>query len=272
MEKFEKIVGDIKVNVMPNFVLSANLEIESEIILRVIGGAFPANCGQKTFRELCETEIQGRYDRDKNKIENHWWFPAFNFGDVIDYLIEESLENNLHDFIDECVKRGKYKELFEEYKLPSPDDDFYRDFVTELVCDIHFEDGIFTTRENIKLWEENPTVEGICNKYSEQIEQFRKAEEEYWQKRREWEKEKKSKLAKIAEDISNPNIQQKITKNDKDLLKFLKENYSPQEIGLLIWAGKLEVSQKVSMMFPAPKVNYPQSSPSLSDFLNGTTK
>ena len=273
MTSFETFLTDVRISVMPKVIQDMTIGAETEIIDCVIREIFPANFGTKTYRELCEVQIQNSYDYDfdKNKLKNVWWHNPFDFGDVLDRIIKESLDNALHDFIDYCVKNGKHKKLlFEEYEIPVPDDDddnFYRDFVTELVCDTDCQDGIYTTHKDIILWQENPTVQDICDKYKEQIKRYTATDEDYWEKRRAWEENAEKENKKVAEQIPSPNIQQKVTKKDKDLLKFLKENYSAQQIGLLIWSGKLEVSNKVDMMFPKPNFDYPESPPELESFL-----
>lgn len=269
MTNFEIFLTDVRNSVMPKAIQNMTVKVESEIIRCFINEVFPKNFGEKTYRELCEVQIQNyySYDFDKNRLKNIWWHNPFDFGNVLDRIIEETLDNALHDFIDDCVKNGKHQKLFEEYEIPVLDDDFYRDFVVELVCDSDCQDGIYTTHKDIILWQENPTVQDICDKYREQIQRYTATCEDYWIKRRAWEENAESKNRKVAEEIPNPNIQQKVTKNDKDLLKFLKEKYSAQQIGLLIWSKKLEVSNKVSMMFPKPSFEYPKPLPKLENFI-----
>ena len=72
MKNFETFLTDVRISVMPKVVQNMTIGAETEIIDCVIREIFPANFGTKTYRELCEVQIQNSYDydSDKNKLKN----------------------------------------------------------------------------------------------------------------------------------------------------------------------------------------------------------
>lgn len=62
-----------------------------------------------------------------------------------------------------------------------------------------------------------------------------------------------------------PRFNQKITKNDTNLLRFLTENFSKREITLMIQMHKIMVSNSLAAQYPA--ICYPEPRPNLRNFI-----
>ena len=165
-ELYDQMLAEIKTNIVPKL----NLAVELKIIEHMENEDFPTDFTAKTYRELCEVQINQRYEWDKNKLSNLlFWNNPFNYGMAVDDFLFEEIDNYLYSFVVDCVAKKKYFELLQKKLDFSGDEVHYSDSIVEFFCEFNFEEGIYQEHDTLPLWQENPTVKEICDKYKEQI-------------------------------------------------------------------------------------------------------
>lgn len=263
MKEYKEITDELKATVMPKFIALANAEVEIDIVRSFEYDYFPETFETKTFRELIEVIIRPYYrsafdELYRDAIDDNWGYTAFNYGSIVEQIVEESVKEDMRNFIEQCYETGKYINLFKNYADIEEDED--NEWIVDFCCDL-YDCEFYLNLENIPIYEENPTVSELLKKYSSEIEAYRTALSKY-NSDENW---FNAQLIKEASHIVVPNFRQKITKNDTDLLKFLKENFSKREITLMIQMHKILVSNSIASQYPA--IYYPKSRPNLRDFI-----
>lgn len=256
------LIEEINNLIMPELKQKVNIEIEKDIVGAIVVEAFPKIFLSMRFKELLDEPLKDwRYDIPNAKIEDIWGYTAYDYGSVVEQIIEEIVDEELQNFIEQCHKEKKYSNYFSENLVTDSDEDDYWYSIIELTSDLYSE-YFFIERQQLELFEKNPTIKEIFDKYASGVEKYWMAREQWEERYSNWLKETREKAKKIL----NPNIEYKITKNDKEILQKLKQEYTKTELKLLIWTGILQVSNSIAAEYPNPQ--YPEKSPNLEDYLN----
>ena len=253
--QWKDLITDIKTSLRPELLTYLNLEVETDIVRAIVNNIFNPNVLDKNYRELLDDVIE-------NKSFFYWGTNCYVYESIVDDIVYHSILDDIIDFVDYRYKAGKHNELLSKYVTdPNISEDDYIDSLVDFCSDLCYEDGIYVQPEDLELYKTNPLINDIYEKYIGKITEYNIALSHYKIKEDAFRNKLENDLAKIRK----PNIHQKVTKNDKDILKFLTDTYSKYEISLLIWSRSIIVSNAIGEKYT---ITIPFSRPGISDYVN----
>ena len=252
--EWKDFIAEMKNSFMPQALMYLNLEIETDIVKAVVNNIFNPNVLEKRYRDILNEVID-------NKSFFYWGSNCYVYESIVDEISYHSILDDIIDFVDYCYRSGKHNELLSKYLTdPNISEDDYNDSLVDFCADVYYEDGIYVQPEELEIFKTNPQINDIYEKYISNITEYNIALSQYEIKEDAF----RSKLENDLDKIKKPNIHQKITKNDKDLIKLLTSTYSKYEISLLIWSRNIIVSNSIWEKY---KIIFPLTSPNISDYV-----
>ena len=214
------------------------------------------------FREFLEVPVNN-YRNSENVLKNILWndYNFYNYFNIVEKNIERFVVWKLMEFIKKCQEDKKYLNYISCHLVTDSNKEDYFFEAYDFASYLYFE-NFFIEYQQTEIFKKNPTIEEIFNKHSSGIEKYQKdlaqSEENY----QLWIKE----IYEKARQIPNPNIDDMLTPDDKEILQKLKQKYTATELSLLIWTGILPVVGAIAENYPRPQ--YHGKGPILEDYLN----
>ena len=247
-------IDEIKTKIIPQSVVYANLKVEVDIVQAITHKVFDSSVLVKRFHDLLSEDVE-------TKSFTYWGTNAYDYESIANEIVEDSIFDDICNFTEYCYQTGKYKEFLEEALDYPKNEDVYSEAMNEFCIDFRYDENLPGQVNDIELYKLNPKISDIYEKYIGKITEYNTARKEYDTKQKQWIENTRTKASKI----NNPKLNQKLTRNDKDLLKQLKRQYSNEEIRLMIWAGMLLVSNTVATDFG--EIRSPYDPPHIADFV-----
>ena len=248
------LITDIKTSLRPELLNYLNLEVETDIVRAIVNNIFNPNILEKKYREILDEIIE-------NKSFFYWGSNCYVYESIVDDTLFHTVLDDIIDFVDYRYRAGKHNELLSKYLTdPNISEDDYTDSLVDFCSDLCYEDGICVQHEDLEIYKTNPLINDIYEKYISKITEYNIAMSHYEIQEDSF----REKLENDLEKIVKPNIHQKITKNDKNLLRLLTDTYSNYEMSLLIWSRNIIVSNAIAEKY---KISIPFSKPGISDYI-----